>query len=124
MLLAVATIISHNTIAHHHHEEIKPFVHHDHETHHDNHSHDYDSPDDNVNGHNVFSFAQLDEDFLPAKYGKLSIELPVIYLLTPVITFELIKLHVSTKTLFGYYREYPPPVWSSHNLFSRPPPVC
>ena len=83
--MAVATIICHISRAHHH-EQIKSFIHHDHESHHDDHSHDYDSSDDNVNDHNVFSFLQLDEDFLPSKYGKLSIELPVIYLLTPFIT--------------------------------------
>jgi hypothetical protein len=124
MLVAVATIISHNSIAHHHHEDMKPFVQHDLQHHHDNTSHDHDNHNEGDSQHNIFSFAQLDEDYLPTKYQKVSIEVPILYLLTPLITFKLHQLHENTKTHFGYYREFPPPAWSSSNHFSRPPPAC
>jgi hypothetical protein len=124
MLLSVATIITHSSIAHHHHEDLTTLAHHDHDSHHNNKSHDHNNSDDNDNQHNFFSFVQLDEDFIPSKYGKLSIEVPVLYLLTPITTLRLSELRVITKTFFGYYREYPPPICISSNLFSRPPPIC
>jgi hypothetical protein len=123
MLVAVAKIVGHNSLPHHHHINMPALAHHD--DHHedegtatDHHYHEQDNEDH----HNIFSFAQLDEDFLPSQFSKANIDLPILYLLTPVITFQLQQLKEQSKTHFGYYREFPPPDKYSSNLFSRPPP--
>jgi hypothetical protein len=123
MLVAVATIVWHSSMPHHHHEEIKKLAHQD--DHHedestDTHHHDHEQREEDH--HNIFSFAQLDEDFLPSQFSKASIDLPLLYVLTPVITFELNKLKEKSKNDFGYYREFPPPDSYPSHLFSRPPP--
>jgi hypothetical protein len=123
MLVAVATIVGHSSMPHHHHVDIQALAHHD--DHHkdkgkDTHHHDHEQKE--KDHHNIFSFAQLDEDFLPSQFSKANIDLPILYLLTPVISFQLNKLKEQSKTHFGYYREFPPPDNYSSNLFSRPPP--
>jgi hypothetical protein len=112
---------AHNSVVHHHHDDIVT-IGHDNEAHaHDVDSHEQENRHDAP--HNMFSYAQLDEDYLPAKFHKLTIELPVLYLPTRIVT---ITIHTAeqSKTLFGYYREFPPPLWLSSNHFSRPPPGC
>jgi hypothetical protein len=125
MLVAVATIVGHNSMLHHHHVDIHSFAHHD--DHHQDESSDTDHHDHErkeEDHHNIFSFAQLDEDFLPSQFSKSSIDLPLLYLLTPVINFHLNKLKESSTAHFGFYREFPPPENYSSHLFSRPPPAC
>jgi hypothetical protein len=123
MLVAVATIMGHNLLPHGHHEEIKSDATHHHQNHHDEaggnqHSHEDNQEED----HNIFSFAQLDTDFIPSKIQLKGIELPFIYLLTPVIAYYLDLFPTKTKNHFGYYREFPPPESYLSNLPSRAPP--
>jgi hypothetical protein len=117
MLVAVATIIGHNSVPHYHHDENPPLSHHEEEQK-TNHHHDERNTE---NHHNIFSFAQLDEDFIPAKFQVEGFELPVLYLLTPEISFQL-KLIISPSKAFNYYREYPPPGNYISQLPSRGPP--
>lgn len=125
MMVAVATIIGHNTLPHHHHMGMQYLIHQDEDhvqknTGHDHHDHEENSEGD----HNIFSFAQLDDCFLPSQFSKTSIDLPVLFLLAPVIRFQLNQLAERSKIYFGYYREFPPPVDYLSHLFSRPPPTC
>jgi hypothetical protein len=121
MLVALATVIGHASFPHHHHIEIHSSNHyshsHDHNKNHHEHNHDSNEP------HNIFSFSQLDENFLPKQFGKSIIELLVVYLVTPFITYQINSFKQNTKTHFGYYMEYPPPDNFLPDLFSRPPPV-
>ena len=71
-----------------------------------------------------FSFAQLDDCFLPSQFSKVSIDLPVLFLLTPTIRFQLNQLAERSKVQVGYYKEFPPPIDYLSHLFSRPPPTC
>jgi hypothetical protein len=125
MLVAVATIIGHHSMPHHHHEHIQLLAHHD--DHHVEEGTDidhYDQEQSQDDHHNIFSFFQLDEDFLPTQFSKVNIDLPLLYLLTPSITFHFKQLKENSKTHFGFYREFPPPPKDhSPNLFSRPPPA-
>jgi len=125
MLFAVATIVGHNTLPHHHHELIEALAHHnDHHEVEDTDTDHHDHEQNRKDHHNIFSFAQLDEDFVPSQFSKVSINLPILYLLTPVITNQVKQLKENSKSHFGYYREFPPPGNYSFNLFSRPPPAC
>jgi hypothetical protein len=126
MMVAVATIIGHNTLPHHHHMGIQYLMHQDENHVHkkstdiDHHDHEKNSEGD----HNIFSFAQLDDCFLPSQFSKVSIDLPILFLLTPIIRFQLDWLVESSKIHFGYYKEFPPPIDYLSHLFSRPPPTC
>jgi hypothetical protein len=125
MLIAVATVIGHNTIPHHHDE----FTHEAFTHHHDHHgdesrettSHDHHHEGKNHDNHNIFSFAQLDKDFVNS-HGKICVDLPIFYLLAPVLTYHVNGLKLSSKNLYAFYKEFPPPGNFSSNLFSRPPP--
>src|SRR5215207_3695904 len=108
LFVAVATIIGHTSLPHHHYDAIEVLIHH------------LDHDDD----HNLFSFAQLDEDFVPVKSQKVNFDLPILYLLTPAITYHSNQIKKQSKTHFGYYREFPPPDNYTFHLFSRPPPAC
>lgn len=123
LFIAVATIVGHSSLPHQHHAQIEKVAHHDHHdeeqgtgTHH--HDHDEDRDED----HSLFSFAQLDENFVPVKFQNVSIELPIIYLLTPVITYHYNLFREKSKTHFGLYKEYPPPGNYLLQLPSRGPP--
>ena len=118
MLLSVLTIISHNSIAHHHHEDMKPFVHHEH---HDNNSHDNDdaSGDDH---HNIFSFAQLDDHYIPSEFAKITIEVPILYLLTPTFILLPDKLKVKPAAHVARPEGDLLSLYFSSGQFSRPPP--
>jgi hypothetical protein len=124
MLVAVATIIGHNSMPHHHHAEIQLLAHHN--DHHDEEGTeaDHHQEQNKKDHHNIFSFAQLDEDFVPSQFNKINIDLPILYLLTPVITYQIDQLKEQSKNHFGYYREFPPPGNYLSDLFSRPPPAC
>jgi hypothetical protein len=125
MLVAVVTILGHSSMPHHHHDIIEALAHHHH--HHDENDTDpghHVQEQQTEDHHNIFSFAQLDEDFLPSQFSKAGIDLPILYLLTAVITYQFSKWGEQSKTHFGYYREFPPPIDYSSNLFSRPPPAC
>jgi hypothetical protein len=121
MLVAVAMIVGHNTLPHHHHVKIESSTHHhEHGSATAHHHHDQQNEEDH---HNIFSFAELGKDFVPTKFQEVKFDLPILYLLAPVITAHFNHLKKQSKTNFGYYREFPPPADYSSYLFSRPPPV-
>ena len=124
LLIAVITVVGHNTLPHHHYEEIQELIqhHHNEEQEEPQHHHDHDENKDDEHG--IFSFAQLDENFVPAKWQDISIALPFLYLVTPVITYQYNLLKANSKTHFGYYKEFPPPGNYLLNLPSRAPPAC
>ena len=120
LLVAVATILGHGFMPHHHHDAIETVAHHqDHDE-----GHEQERERDVQHHHNLFSFAQLDEDFIPAKLQKGNVELPILYLLTPAITYHFNQVKKRSKAHFGFYREFPPPDTYTSQLFSRPPPAC
>ena len=104
--VAVVTVISHSVLPHTHH--------HDHEITH----HNYDEHNDHEN---IFSFAELDEAFVPAKFQFTAFELPIVYLLAAEIS-DLVKLTTTSSKAFSFYREYPPPNNYYTDLPSRAPP--
>ncbi len=110
LLCAFAILFAHSTLPHVHHEAEQAV-----EKHHHN-----DEEDDH---HGIFSFAQLDEDFVPAKFQLSGLELPVVYLLTPVISYHLQIIANNSKTHLGCYREFPPPDSYLSKLPARAPPV-
>ena len=124
LFIAVIIVVGHNTLPHHHYEDIQELIqhHHNNEQEEPRHHHDHDENKDNE--HDIFSFAQLDESFVPAKWQHLSLKLPVLYFVTPVVTYQYNLIRERSKTHFGYYREFPPPGNFLSNLFSRPPPAC
>lgn len=115
------TIISHNSIAHHHHEEMQPFVHHDHQHEHDG-SHDGDDTSGDADHHNIFSFAQLDDNYIPSEPGKVTIEIPILYLLTPTLILQFDKLNAQSTTHLIHPEKVLLSLYFSSGLFSRPPP--
>lgn len=123
LLVAVLTVTGHSIIPHYHHDESPATIqHYDHEEeqagdldHHDEHNDDH---------HNIFSFGQLDENFVPVKWQRANAEPSIYYLITPAITHELNLYKARPKIIVGYYREFPPPDNYSLHLFSRPPPAC
>lgn len=122
MLLSVMTIICHNSIAHHHHEDMKPFIHHDHAQQHAVHEDGNTAGDEGQ--HNVFSYAQLDDNYLPSQSGKLIIEIPVLYLITPTLVLQVDKLIAKSTTHIFHHDDDLVSLYFSSSLFSRPPPTC
>ena len=123
LFLAVATVIGHSSLPHHHHEQIETVAHQDHRNEKqgtDTHHHDHDESKDK--DHSIFSFAQLDDNFLPVKFQVISFELAIVYLLTSVITYSYNLFIEKSKTYFGFYKEYPPPGNYLSELPSRGPP--
>jgi hypothetical protein len=122
MLVAIATIVGHNSIPHYHHDKKEKFAHHDDDHHQGDQVHHHEEEQDTEDHHNIFSFAQLDDDFLPSPFGKYTIDLPILYLITPFITYQINKLIEQSTSHFGYYREFPPPDNYLSELPSRGPP--
>ncbi len=110
LFIAVITVAGHSIIPHFHHEAEQAV---------EKHHHD-DKEDDH---HGIFSFAQLDENFVPAKLQISGLELPVIYLATPIISYHLEIIAGNSKIHFGYYREFPPPDSYLSKLPARAPPA-
>jgi hypothetical protein len=124
MLLSVATIIAHSSVGHHHHEDMKTFIHHDQEHNNSHNSHDDDNTDGEQNHHNIFSFAQLDDTYLPSHYGKISVEVPIIYLIAPTFVLQIDKLSAKPTTCLFHPEDVLLSLYFSSSLFSRPPPSC
>jgi hypothetical protein len=110
LFIAVITVAGHSIIPHFHHEAEQAVEKHQHDNEEDDH-------------HGIFSFAQLDEDYVPAKLQLSGLELPVVYLLTPVISCYLEIIANNSKTHLGCYREFPPPDSYLSKLPARAPPV-
>ncbi len=125
LLLAVFTVITHSILPHIHLDDIVAMVdhHHHHQKSADGKSHHHDPGDSKAGHQNLFSFAQLDEDFIHSKSQFKKFELPVQYLSPVAITYLLDTFPVYTKNIFGRYKEYPPPDNYFYNLPSRAPPA-
>lgn len=124
LLLAVLTVIAHSILPHVHLDEIVAMV--DHHHHHQNSAdgkHPHDTGGSKEDHHSLFSFAQLDEDFIPSKSQFKKFEFPVQYLSLVAITYLLNTFPVCTKKVFGRYKEYPPPDNYFYNLPTRAPPA-
>ena len=124
MLFAVITVIGHSILPHFHHDEIPVVIK---QYHHDEqpagyHPHD---EDDNTqdNQHRLFSFVQLDENFVPVKKENKIFEQTYTYL--PVLngTYLSDNFPVNTKTHFGCYKEFPPPEKYFPSSSHRGPPT-
>lgn len=124
LLVAVITVTAHSTFPHVHLDEVMAFVE-DH--HHDEQSpgnHQNDDADNNKDNHqNLFSFAQLDDNFIPANVQCKNIELPAEYLPAQNISFLSDTYSSNTSQLFSWDNEHPPPGKYLHNLPSRAPPA-
>jgi hypothetical protein len=125
LFIAVATIVGHSSLPHQHHADIEMVAYHDHHEKEQGTGSSYHDDDDSKDEeHSIFSFAQLDENFVPVKFQDMSIELPIIYLLSPLITYRYNLFREKSKTRFGSYKEYPPPGNCLSKLPSRgPPPI-
>ena len=108
LFVAVMTVVAHNTLPHLHDDKKHAVANH----HHDSNEHDK----------NVFSFAQLDDDFIPTNFLDVNIHLPVVYLLTPVIIYQVNLLQEKLNTGYNYYKEFPPPKVFFSDLPLRAPP--
>lgn len=122
LLFAVVTVIAHSTMPHHHHDEI-PVAIEQHQgeeeqpagvTHHD---------DDKDDHHGIFSFAQLDENFVPVNSQNNSFELPLTYVSAFLFTYLLDDFPVHIKTHFGSYKVFPPPEKYFPSSSHRGPPT-
>ena len=119
LLVAVVTVISHSIVPHLHHneltgehQELSNIRHH--------HEHEHESKN---NDHEVFSFAQLDDNYVPAKGLSKTFASPVeITTLLHTIVFSA-NSYLNTKTKFAWYKEYPPPDNPISSLSFRGPPV-
>ena len=124
LCIVVAIILGHSFLPHHHHEKIESVVHqHQHNEEHGSESNHPDHEGNKEDEHNIFSFAQLDENFVPANGQTKNFELPVEYLAAFIVTYLSNSFPVNTKTHFGWYKEYPPPEDYRFNLPSRAPPA-
>lgn len=109
LLIAVITVTGHDILPHLHHDEPAIIVNqHQNEEQQPAGKHHHDDDKNKNNHHGIFSFVQLDENFIPANGQAKTFELPVMYM--PVlITFLSNNFSASAKTHYGWYREYPPP---------------
>jgi hypothetical protein len=123
LFIAVLTVVGHNTLPHIHHDIIDAIAFHNHHDGEESNDHDHHEQK-KENNHSIFSFAQLDDEFVPKQYNKICIDLPALYLLVPIITDKFEAVKEISKNYFGYYREFPPPGKYLFNRFSRPPPSC
>lgn len=123
LLIAVITVTGHSIFPHIHLDDIIAFAEgHHHEQPADKHHHD-DTDNSKDNQHNLFSLAQLDDNFVPANVQTKIFEPPVEYL--PVmIAFFSDNFSAGTKTHYGWYREYPPPDDYGNISSLRGPPVA
>jgi hypothetical protein len=121
LLIAVVTVTGHSILPHIHHDEtlVATQQHHDEEQQPSGLSH-HDDKDDH---HDIFSFAQLDENFVPENSQNKSFELPLTYLPVLIATYLSDNFPVNTKTHFGWYKEYPPPDKNFPPSSHRGPPA-
>lgn len=124
LLFAVITVIGHNILPHIHHDEIPVAIqqhHHQDEEPAGHHPLDDDNTQDNQ--HRLFSFAQLDENFVPVNSQNNSFELPLTYLSAFLVIYLLDDFPVNTKTHFGCYKVFPLPEKYFPSSSLRGPPT-
>lgn len=122
LLVAVLTVIAHSTLAHHHHDEIPLVIeqHHDEEQKPAGVTHYADEKDDH---HGIFSFAQLDENFIPVNSQSNCFELSLTYLSAVLVTYLSNDFPVISKTYFGCHKVFPPPDKYFPSSSHRGPPT-
>jgi hypothetical protein len=121
LFIAIVTTIGHDVLPHHH-EDIDAGFHTDNATANEIQSHSVFHFEDDQPEHELFSFAQIDEDFVPAKVALSRLELPLIFLFVSIVLNFCISL--PAKTAFRYFREFPPPGSYLSDLPLRAPPAC
>ena len=125
LFVAVATIIGHNSLPHHHHEAVEAAAHYqEHDENHDAPFQHHEDDQDTEHHHNLFSLTRLGDDFIPTSFLKVKLELPILYLPVPSITYYLSEIKEQSKTHFGYYQEYPPPGNDLSSVQLRGPPFA
>ena len=125
LLIAVITVTGHSILPHFHHDETPVAIqqhHQEEEQPAGHHHHDDNSDNTKDNQHGLFSFAQLDEDFIPANAQIKNFELPAEYLIALIVTYLSDNYPVNTKTQFGCYIEFPPPDKYFSSSSHRGPP--
>ena len=124
LLIAVLTMVGHTLLPHIHHDDIPVAI--------QDHHHDeqpaghppHDNEDTQDNQHHLFSFAQLDENFVPVTGQINSFELPILSLPYLVGIYLSLHLPVNTKTVFGSYKVFlPPDKYYPSSLHRGPPTV-
>ena len=124
ILIAVITVTAHSIFPHMHMDDIMALVdnhHHDEQSYGRHHSHNADNTKNNHQ--NLFSFAQLDDDFIPANGQFKNYEVKSAYLPAIIPAFLSDIYPVNTKPHWGWYFEYPPPDDYHDDLPSRAPPA-
>lgn len=112
VILAWTLVLGHNVFPHHHHDDDVVIEHHD------------DHDDDDDHDHNLFTFGQLDEVFIPGK-----IEATIFSDFIPSLFMHFVKelslaLHVcSKKTEYSLKYEFPPPSVYQYTHTLRGPPA-
>lgn len=122
LIIAVVTVIAHSTLPHYHHDKITVAIHQqDDEEQLPGLSHHDDDKDDH---HGLFSFAQLDDNFVPVKSQTNSFELPFTFLPSLIAIYLSDNFPVNTKIHFSWYKEYPPPDKNFPPSSHRGPPTA
>lgn len=104
--------LGHQLVVHHHHHNFE-IAHHD-----DDNDHDHDS---NHDGHNIFSFGQMDHSYVHEQ-SHYTISLPLCFYLTTYLFETKIK---AVETIYPIAEDHPPsesPPLDRYLL--RGPPVC
>ena len=123
LLVAVVTVIVHSVIPHIHNHHVTFITQQLHDEYiEDAYHHDDENGTDEQ--HSFLSFAQLDDNYIPANKLINNLELPVEFI--PLLTSIGFTDHfsVKTKTHFGWYKEYPPPENKISTLSFRGPPAA
>ncbi|OYZ02126.1 MAG: hypothetical protein B7Y37_03195 [Sphingobacteriia bacterium 28-36-52] len=124
LLITVVTVVGHSILPHIHHDEVPAITQqhqHDEEQATGKYLHDDNNAKDNQHG--LFSFAQLDENFVPVNSQNNSFELPLIYLSALVDIYVSHTFPVITKTHFSCYKVFPPPEKFFSSSSHRGPPT-
>lgn len=124
LLIAIVTVAGHSILPHIHHDEISVAIHQHHHEEQPAGHHPFDE-DNNTqdNDHRLFSFAQLDENFVPSNGQVKNFELPLTYLPALIVIYQQDVFSVKTKTHFGCYKVFPPPERYFSSSSHRGPPT-
>ena len=127
ILIAILTVMGHSVFPHLHlPDNTKATSGHQHhpDTHHGNgHHHEQEDNSTQKLPLNIFSFAQIDEDFAPGVQLNPSFEQPVVFIYSNgyVAIVEAPQKLIPSKN--GCYTEYPPPIVLLTGLPARAPPI-
>ncbi|TWI79011.1 hypothetical protein IQ13_3402 [Lacibacter cauensis] len=120
LFVAVMTVMGHHVLPHLHHDKISVDIYHAH----DQHLLEQQPLDNNEdNQHHVFSFSQLDENFVPASSQNKCADVPLTFLPAIMIVCLSTDLPTIVKPPFGSYKVYPPPEKYFSSSSRRGPPT-